>query len=721
MRQLVFISPKTLGLPFFVLFALCTLNLCANNGKLSVIVVDENETPLSGVNVYTTDLDFAAVTDEQGKVNVPSINSREEFNFSYIGYQTIKRDLFHLLYIESKVQMHPSAEAIEPIIVAGRRDDDPSTIAYAVDKITQQDIAFLQTQNSADALQQNGAVFVQKSQMGGGSPVLRGFEANRLLLVVDGVRMNNAIYRSGHLQNAITVDYSVLEQAEVIYGPGSLMYGSDALGGVIHYRTREPDIFRNTSSEAFSGNYFVRYASANQENTGHIDFTLSGQKWASLTSLNYSDFGDLRAGTKRPEAHPDFGKHHFYINRINGVDTPIENLNPDLQINTGYSQMDFSQKLRFQPNEALFFIANFQYSNSSNIPRYDQLTERSGNTLRFAEWYYGPQSRSLFSLKSKILTPNLLFDKGTLIAARQQIGEDRYDRRTEDDWRFASLVDVAVYSFTADFDKQLDERDIHLLSYGFDWSHNVVDAAGFRYNIEDGSTLFDINTRYPSNGSTLSSLGFYANYRLRTADSSLVYNAGIRYSENQLFVRFGAEDPITWPANYLEGIHSDNNALTWSTGLRYFMPSQWEFRALVATAFRTPNIDDLAKFREKNGFISVPNPELKPENALSGELSLVKTFGRIRQIGERRKGTALTIGVTGFYTRLKKCNCAAKTLSFLVVALFLLLKAIHCGYRPTSTRMRPISMVFLETSLWILMENSAFDPVLITPRGFGSI
>ena len=76
---------------------------------------------------------------------------------------------------------------------------------------------------------------MQKSQSGGGSPLIRGFEANRVLLVIDGVRMNNAIYRSGHVHNAISIDANSLERTEVIFGPSSVGYGSDALGGVIHF------------------------------------------------------------------------------------------------------------------------------------------------------------------------------------------------------------------------------------------------------------------------------------------------------------------------------------------------------------------------------------------------------------------------------------------------------------------------------------------------------
>ena len=108
--------------------------------------------------------------------------------------------------------------------------------------IKQKDIKFLSQPTSAELLQSSGQVLVQKSQLGGGSPILRGFEANKVLLVVDGIRMNNAIYRGGHLQNIISIDNSMLEKVEVIYGPGSVVYGSDALGGVIHFHTLTPPV-----------------------------------------------------------------------------------------------------------------------------------------------------------------------------------------------------------------------------------------------------------------------------------------------------------------------------------------------------------------------------------------------------------------------------------------------------------------------------------------------
>ncbi|MFM8758166.1 MAG: TonB-dependent receptor plug domain-containing protein, partial [Methylophilaceae bacterium] len=135
---------------------------------------------------------------------------------------------------------------------------------------------------TADLLQNTGFVAMQRSQQGGGSPILRGFEASRVLLVVDGVRMNNAIYRAGHLQNVLRVDNNNLDHAEVLLGPSSTVYGSDALGGVIHFYTRNPVLATNAQKSNNTGEGFVRLGSANDEKTFHFDINVADEKLGSF-------------------------------------------------------------------------------------------------------------------------------------------------------------------------------------------------------------------------------------------------------------------------------------------------------------------------------------------------------------------------------------------------------------------------------------------------------
>ena len=366
-----------------------------------ITIIGEDGEPLIGVAVYTDDQSFQDYTDIDGKIVLKDVPDLAVLNFEYIGYAKLSMPFYKIKQKSGIVRLELDNNIfIEEIVVIGRRDQTIEEVPYTVQNVTKKDIAFINPQTSADALQDVGGVYVQKSQMGGGSPVIRGFEANRVLLVVDGVRMNNAIYRNGHLQNAITVDASILERMEVIYGPGSLIYGSDALGGVVHFRSRDPKLYFGNKPNGFEmeSNLFSRFSSANLEKTIHGDISYGTKKWGSITSFTVADYGDLRSGSKRPEGWEDFGKRTFYQQRVGGVDQVFVNennrreLTPNIQVGTGYSQIDFLQKVKRQFNDNFYIVGNFQFSTSTDIPRYDNLTDttQTGRQLKWAEWYYGP-------------------------------------------------------------------------------------------------------------------------------------------------------------------------------------------------------------------------------------------------------------------------------------------------------------------------------------------
>ena len=218
--------------------------------------------------------------------------------------------------------------------------------------------------NTGDVLINSGALFVQKSQQGGGSPVIRGFEASRVLIVVDGIRMNNAIYRSGHLQNIITVDNLILNRMEVLYGPSSTLYGSDALGGVISMQTLNP-VLSTKNKAVVSGSATARFASAIDEQRGNIITNIGGKQWASLTSITYGSFGDMIQGKQRNSKYPDFGLKPFMVVRNGNTDTAVANPDPAKQVSSGYNQIDVTQKFLYQPKENIQHIVNLQFSNSS--------------------------------------------------------------------------------------------------------------------------------------------------------------------------------------------------------------------------------------------------------------------------------------------------------------------------------------------------------------------
>ena len=289
-----------------------------------------------------------------------------------------------------------SEQLDEVVLSVFKSKNKVARIAEQIAVLTKGEIQQVSPQTSADLLASVPGIKVQKSQFGGGSPVLRGMESNRVLLVVDGVRMNNAIYRKGHLQNSITISPNQLDRTEIVFGPSSVIYGSDALGGVIHYYTKTPSL---SEQEEVKSSFFSRFSSVNNEVTTNVSAELSFEKWASFTSITYSDFGDLKMGKNRSHGFANWGKVFEYSENTNSFysATPTVNSDFNLQRNTGYNQTDVLQKFYVPLSKKTDLKLNFQYSTSSGVPRFDRLTELSSGTLKFAEWYYGPQQRLLLS------------------------------------------------------------------------------------------------------------------------------------------------------------------------------------------------------------------------------------------------------------------------------------------------------------------------------------
>lgn len=525
----------------------------------------------------------------------------------------------------------------ETVISANKSEEKKSDIPYTIEIIKAKDVEMMNPQTSADMLESTGAVFVQKSQMGAGSAVLRGFEANKVLMVVDGVRMNNAIYRGGHLQDVITIDNSMLDHTEIIFGPSSVMYGSDALGGVMHFFTKKP-VFANDTMVA-KANTFVRWSSANNEKTGHFDLNLGWKKIASLTSFTYSDFDDLRAGNNRDPVYDQAWTRDFYAQYIgNGKDSMMKNSDRNVQKFTGYSQYDLHQKFAIVQSENITHTVNVQYSNSSNIPRYDRLTDPgSGGNLKFAEWYYGPQERMLASAKTSVQSSSKLFNKMEVTLAYQKIGQERISRKFNNTIKKFQMENVTVYSLNADFMKQLNEKNV--LHYGAEATHNDVQSNA--YAIDILSTIeTPADTRYPDGGSTMSSAAGYLTHRFNVS-KKIILSEGVRFSASWLSSEF--IDTTFFPFPF-KNIKQNTTAVTGNIGIVIKPTHSWRISLVGSTGFRTPNVDDIGKVFDSSPVkrtLIVPNPNLKPETAYNGELGIEKTFME-----------SVRMNIAGWYTLL---------------------------------------------------------------------
>jgi len=137
-------------------------------------------------------------TDINGEVIFKDeIVPSDKITFTYLSYKPLDLLFKEIQAKNMHVVLEPDNTEIDEVIIIGRNEKVKSGVLLQAEIINAKEIAELEAQTPADLLEKNGSVFIQKSQMGGGSPVIRGFEANKILLVLDGVRLNNAIYRSG--------------------------------------------------------------------------------------------------------------------------------------------------------------------------------------------------------------------------------------------------------------------------------------------------------------------------------------------------------------------------------------------------------------------------------------------------------------------------------------------------------------------------------------------
>ena len=584
-------------------------------------VLDELDSPIREAHIVSLDRTSHAFTNKAGFVNLSNFKDSEKLEISHPSFITVLTTKLKLKEQGNKIILLFNPETLGEIVLLTRIDDENlKTTADRRVVLHEKEITRLNTQTTADLLEKRAGINVQKSQMGGGSPVIRGFEANRVLLVVDGVRLNNAIYRGGHLQSIISVDNASLEQVDIIFGPSSSEYSSDGLGGVIHLHTKRPKFTKNPSLKQ---NYNTRFASANKGISKHYDVSYTSSDFSIFTSFSANDFDDLRMGKVRKHGYENWGKVYHFIE--NGAQEENENLN--IQKNTGYSQKDFMQKAILRLSEKLLFTGNFQYSNTSNIPRFDKLNDYQSisydpsanrtvyEDLKYATWNYGPQKRSFYSMQFDYSAHNLLIDSAQLIIAYQDVYETRFVQKLESNERIDQHENVDIYSLNANFIK-------NKFHYGFEYYNNDVSSRAFK-TMNAVSAAYD-QTRYPNGGSSMSSWAGYITYG-KQLSKKIKVNTGLRYTENQLN---GKYIQVRYPTVTLpyDSINNKYDAYTGNISLAYFPNESWKIAGIVSTGFHAPNLDDVSKVFYKGSNVTIPNFNLAPEYANTVELNITKNI-----------------------------------------------------------------------------------------------
>ncbi len=610
-----------------VLMMLCIASLTTAQ---SLTVVDQKtKEPLEMVEIGGKGVAKKVFTQKDGQADIRHFKGTNEIIIRLYGYETREFSYQQLKASDFKVTLQSRILTLNEVVVSANKWSQVSSdVPIKISSISPKEIALQNPQTAADLLGTSGEVFVQKSQQGGGSPMIRGFATNRLLYSVDGVRMNTAIFRGGNIQNVISLDPFAMENAEILFGPNSTIYGSDAIGGVMSFQTLTPD-FADGEKPLVKGKALMRYSSANRENTGHFDINVGWKKWALVTSVSSNKFDHLRQGSHGPE---DYVKP-YHIERINEMDVLVDQDDPLLQVPSAYDQMNLMQKVRFAPNEYWDLKYAFHYSETSSYGRYDRHNRMKNGDPRYGQWDYGPQKWMMNLLTIHHRQSNLFYDQMSIRFAQQSFEESRISRDLNSFFRERRAENVQAYSANVDFSKAIGSNNN--LFYGVEYVFNDVSSEG---KIEDigQQTSVPGPSRYPE--SSWQTAGLYLNDEHQFGEN-LTVQAGARYTHYLLDATF---DTTFYPFPFTDA-NLNNGALTGGIGAVYEWNENTVFRFNASTAFRSPNVDDIGKvFDSEPGSVVVPNTGLSAEYAYNADIGITKVFGEF-----------VKLDLTGYYTLLE--------------------------------------------------------------------
>ena len=467
-------------------------------------------------------------------------------------------------------QAKDPSNTLDAIQVTGtRREELSQDIPVAVTIKTRAELDRTPAQTVADLLHGEIGTFVQQTTPGQGVVIVRGLKGSEVLHLVDGFRLNNAFFRNAPNQYPALVDALAVEQVEVVRGPSSVLYGSDAMGGVVHMITKEPK-FAGREWQT-SGIWKSRYGSADSSTHNRIALQTGREGLAMQLGSSYQDVKTLRVGGGEALPFTEFTARFA----------------------------DFA--LSWQPHEQHGLQVKMQYARQPKTPRFDELVPGFGQTRpTSSEFLFIPQARYFGLIRYKNGAATTLYDGFDLTIGRQDIVDGRLNRDFGSPNRDTEQSRSELGGVLMQFDKTLTDS---LWTYGFERFDDRITSTRTRANISTGA----ISARAPRfpDGSSMDSNGAFVAldyYGIERLD----IQAGLRHS------RFDVKLPPVPGVGI--GIDISPKQTTGNLGLRFTLTEQVNFVANIGRGFRAPNVFDLGAFGARPGNrFNQPNGELAPE------------------------------------------------------------------------------------------------------------
>ena len=552
---------------------------------------------IEGVSISSGTNNNGVTSDRNGTVQLEIFKDEDTLQIKHVSYQEFnvtKKDIQNnIIYIVVKTHTLDNVEIKDSKLIYFKE-------ASVFTKINSIEIANVQSAQTSDLLEKSMGLSIQKSQNGGGSPNLRGMEANRLLIIVDGIALNNTIFRSGHLQNTATINPFFLNSAEVLFGPSAAAYGNGAMGGAIIFTTKRP--------KKNGGQHFAQQF----ESSSKAVFTSLTTNYELGRSINISGFsiksyGDLKMGKNRK---------HGFVNWGNEDNITEKNT----QKETAYQQADFFHKTLFQISKNNFLLFNTQFSTSSNINRFDKLNDLKDGLNKYLHWYYGPQKRILQSVRLKNYNNTILSNEAVFTVSFQKVNESRHKQKVGANLLSSRNESLQIFDLKTDILKQINKLKIN---YGFDSRLQKLESTA---NLSSSYNTYYNTSRYPDGGTNVLNNAIYLQLNFQGI-KKINLLLGTRYNVNSLSSTFKDTATIKLP---FKKIIVENHTLSNSIQVYYKVNSYFTFNASVSNGFRNPNTDDVGKVFSKDDIsVILPNDKLSTEKSFNFESGLVVKLNKL--------------------------------------------------------------------------------------------
>ena len=535
-----------------------------------VIRDQKTNEPISDVHISVINSSMGTITDKEGRFVLQRVNTNSvQVRISAIGYTTIEQAV-EVDVQELQIVLMPSIILLNNAVTVTAQRNERLTfdVPESITSVSRVQMEQQAPRSTPEALMYETGVWIQKTNHGGGSPIIRGLVGNQVLLLVDGIRLNNATYRYGPNQYLSTIDPGLIERIEVTRGSGSVLYGSDALGGVVQVISKTPSF----SSNGFhvGGKATGKWMSGGMEQSARAEVDLASKQIAFIGGYSTRNFGDIVAGS--------------------GLGT----LTP-----TGYNERSGDAKLLVRAGASGLFSAAFQHLTQHNVPRYDQVTQGG-----YSFYNFDPQVRHLSYLRWEHSTESPWLQSFKVTSSLNRSIEGIISQKNNSSDIKKQRDEVYTMGLVAEVISH-PKLNWHAQS-GVEYYFDKVNSEAFVINSITNEEASQRGSY--ADGSTSSNLALFTNHQFDL--HKFQFSAGTRFN----MVTVSVID------NVFGNQKINPDALVGNVGVMYKLHRKLHAIGSINTGFRAPNIDDMSKFGtlEANVF-EIPSAQLSPERSLNIE------------------------------------------------------------------------------------------------------